>query len=177
MSKDPPKDLVEFGEIRKPHGLRGDLKVHFYHPIEDFPMKGDCIWLDNGIELTSLTEFQVEHLQLNSPQPIIKFNGVNNRDDANILRGAQLFIPRSNLPELEGDSFYYNDLIGCFLENENGEKIGTIQNVLALPGNDVLVVDYRGNEVLVPLVDEFIKLIDIENKLVIMNLLEGLLDQ
>lgn len=152
------------------------MKVHFFHSLNDFPTVGDCIWLNNGTELSTITEFQLEHRQFSSSQPIITLTGINNRDEADKLRGAQIFASRSSLPEPEGESFYLFEVIGCRVFSTDNTFIGEVQDVLELPAQEVLIVDYQGKDVMIPLVDVFIKLIDIENRQVTIEPMEGLLD-
>jgi len=174
LSKAPRSDLIVLGTITKPHGIKGEVKAHLYHPPIGYPAIGDTVRLKGENELD--IQAVIENIQLVSPKTIIKFKEINNREDADSIRSAEILAERDQLPELKGDDYYLVDLIGLQVLDENQHLIGRISDVLDLPANDVLVVVEQDNEYLIPLIDDVVKLIDFEKNTVTIHVMDGLLD-
>ena len=108
---------------------------------------------------------------------IVALEEVESVEDAKALKGSELYLPLTLLPELADDQFYYHDLKGFALEDGNGVHIGEIAAVLEAGTQDLLQVNHEtGKEVLVPLIDELLVKVDKAAKKLVMNLPEGLLD-
>ncbi|MBC8214576.1 MAG: 16S rRNA processing protein RimM [Candidatus Marinimicrobia bacterium] len=174
MNKELPQNLVILGEIIKPHGLKGEVKVKIYNPSSESLAEGEIVWLVDGIRLNE--QFEIESGRLISPKPIMKFKHISSKEDAKRLVGAQISIERTKLPKIEDNEIYLVDLIGLQVYNEKDDLLGEVTDILNLPANDVLVVKQLDKEVLIPIIDEFIQLIDFENKKMTIHQMEGLID-
>lgn len=108
---------------------------------------------------------------------ILQLTGVRDRDDAEALRGAVLLATREQLPEPGEDEWFVADLIGLEVVTDDGETLGTVAEVLTLPANDVLVVRGARGEVLLPLIDDVVKRIDLSGSRMEVHLLPGLLEE
>jgi 16S rRNA processing protein RimM len=107
---------------------------------------------------------------------LLKLRGIDRIEEAEPLRGSQLYLPLAELPALEDDQFYFHDVIGFTVVDENLGELGTVENFYELPQQDMLAMRYQGQEVLIPVVDELVSHADHEKKQVHVNLPEGLLD-
>jgi 16S rRNA processing protein RimM len=105
-----------------------------------------------------------------------RFEDIDSEDDADKIMGAAVYLPLSALPKLEGNKFYFHEVIGFDAEDErlgNIGKIVSINDSSAQPLFEILKGDI---EILVPMIDDFIVKIDRENKKVVLNTPEGLVD-
>ncbi len=108
----------------------------------------------------------------------VKFSTIGTRNEAETLIGAELFIDKTQLPKLEEDTYYWFDLIGLEVKTVSGKFIGRLEAILPTGGNDVYVVKSidggKDKECLIPAVADFIHKIDLDNKVMVVNLPEGL---
>ena len=161
---------VIIGTIVAPFGIKGEVKIRV---DTDFPERYDDlkeVWLHpksgdgwNGV---------IKSLRHQQGAVLIKFAGCDTRSQAEELRGVELRIDRSELMELEGDEFYVHDLIGIDVYTVDGEHVGEITEVLYGTANDVYVTP-RG---MIPAVKQFVKEVDIANRKMIIDPIEGMLD-
>ncbi len=174
MNKSDHSDFVALAKIIKAHGLNGEVKIQLYFENSDTirdNMKVTLIWSD-GRE----RELNIEYIKYSIPRPRIKFREILTREDTDEIREAEICLPRNDLPETEEDEFYLQDLIGFEIIDENSQTLGLVSDVQIMPANDILVLDYQNKEVLIPMIDDIIKLIDFENNRIIIQVMDGLLD-
>ena len=106
--------------------------------------------------------------------PLISFKGVTDHDQAEALIGAELFIPETELPELDEDTYYWFELIGIEVYTTKDEYLGRIESIFPTGSNDVYVVKDKQKEILVPALDSVVIDIDLEHKRMRVDLPEGL---
>ena len=107
---------------------------------------------------------------------MIKFKGIENPDDANLLRGSYLLVDRANEEPLEEGVYYIVDLIGLDVYTDEGILLGTLKDIFNTGSNDIYEVkDELGKQILLPAIADVIKEIDLENKKIIVHLLKGLM--
>ena len=85
-------------------------------------------------------------------------------------------IPEEQLTDLEDGEFYFHEIIGCTVKTEDGVEVGTVKEILTPGANDVWVVKKGGKEVLIPYIDDVVQSIDIDEKEIVITVMEGLLD-
>jgi len=107
---------------------------------------------------------------------IVKLKGVDDRDQANALTNAEVFVDAKKLPELNQGDFYWKDLIGCRVKTVNGYDLGQVTDLMETGSNDVLVVKanlkdaFGATERLIPFVEEqFIKQVDLTTKMIVVD--------
>ena len=106
---------------------------------------------------------------------LIKFAGIENPEDAELLRGSYLLINRKDAKPLEEGTYYIVDLLGLEVYTDEGVLLGKVDDIFNTGSNDIYVVkDELGKQELLPGIDEVIKVIDIETGKIIVNLIEGL---
>ena len=107
---------------------------------------------------------------------ILEIDGLRDRTAAEAHRGAVLLARRAELPSLEEEEWYIADLVGCSVETESGEELGRLEEVLQLPANDVFVVRGERGEVLLPVIDDVVRSVEVEVRRVVVRLLPGLIE-
>ena len=161
MAREPvsgASDYVTLGEVVGVHGVRGDVKVFSStRPREnlfDYP-----VWTLQRDQ--SQSDYAVLSTRVQGRIMLARLDGVNDRDAAMALRGSQIVVPRSALPNIGPDEYYWAQLTGLSVETMTGELLGQVTGLLETGANDVLVV--KGDrERLIPYVPEqFVKRVDL----------------
>ncbi|WP_442600970.1 ribosome maturation factor RimM [Paenibacillus sp. KN14-4R] len=169
--------LYTVGEIVNTHGIRGELKVvpHTDFADQRFASGNQLIIVDvKGTQ----TPVVVQSSRLHKKTYIITLKDFNNINLVEKFKGSLLKIAASEQEELEEDEYYYHEIIGCAVVTEQGETLGTIKEILSPGANDVWVVKRpMGKDLLLPVIDEVILDVNVDEKKVIVYLMEGLLEE
>ena len=108
---------------------------------------------------------------------ILKFKGIDNINDVERYRQKSLYVTRENAVRLKKDEYFIADLMGLRVHNEDGSEIGVLREVIETGANDVYIVDMLdGRELLLPAIKECILRVDIEERLMQVHVMDGLLD-
>jgi 16S rRNA processing protein RimM len=146
------------------HGIRGGLRIHSYAESIELYRIGEAIRviLADGSDRTMTVEWVRPHgrgLRLG-------LEAVCDRNQAEYLVGASLYVDKSRLPVLEEDTYYWHELIGLHVYDTAGLLLGSLEEVIPTPANDVYVVkgevDGRFRELLIPAVATVVRNIDLE---------------
>ena len=164
-------EFLEVGKIINTHGLRGDVKVTAWtdtpEDFEDIPKV--YIKRKTGDEILTVSKIKYQKNNL-----IIKFKEINDINEAEKYKGITIYADRDDLWELEDGVYYIADLIGLEVYDENG-KIGVIADVFNTGANDIYDVKREGKKnLLLPVIDDVVKDIDLENKRITVHVMEGL---
>ena len=106
----------------------------------------------------------------------VKFEDVNTEDDAEDIMKCAVYLPLNQLPELDGDKFYFHEIIGFTVEDVNYGTVGKITAINDSTSQSLFEIDKNGKQVLIPLNDEFIEKLDKKNKIIFVKTPEGLID-
>lgn len=165
--------MFVIGKIVKPQGIKGEVKVAIISSFPDRFLKLKTVFLEKPVG----KELAVEKVRVKDTTAYVKFAGVNTRNDAELLRNRELFVPESDLHELDKDSFYLHQLIGLDVCLTGGTKIGVLKSVESYPANDVFFVETAdGGEVLIPAIHDVINLVDLSAGKIVINQMDGLLE-
>ncbi|HKM34875.1 MAG TPA: ribosome maturation factor RimM [Lachnospiraceae bacterium] len=169
------EDMLKVGIIASMHGVKGEVKV--YPTTDDVNRfkKLKQVLLDTGKEKISL---EIEGVKFFKQMVILKFKGIDSLDDAAKFKQKDLYILRKDAVKLKTDEYFIADLIGMDVFDEDGSKLGELTDVMITGANDVYIVqmqDYE-KELLIPAIKECILNIDVEQKKMVVHLMEGLLD-
>ncbi|MCS6968924.1 MAG: ribosome maturation factor RimM [Cytophagales bacterium] len=166
-------DCFELGYLTKPYGLDGELVAVFdvddLTPYEDLKM----VFVDIK---DNLVPYEVEWLEFMDKKIIIKLDGIDTVEQANLLKGKTLYLPLSQLPPLEEGQFYYHDIIGYQVHDETKGILGKIKLVYTLQVQDLIAVDHNGVEIMIPVNDVFILRVDHQARTMYTRLPEGLVE-
>jgi len=164
--------MYQVGKILKPQGIKGEVKVSV---ITSFPDHFKTL-KEVFFEINSLKAITIESARLNTSFAILKFKDVHDRNEAEKLRGINLYIPEDQLHPLADDEFYHHQLLGLEVFSNEDEFIGKIIDVEATKANDIAIIKTEaGVTHIIPLVKEIVTQIDMNAKRVTINLIEGLL--
>jgi 16S rRNA processing protein RimM len=167
-------DCFELGHIQKPHGLKGEVSIFLDSDFPEYYEEMGSVFVLQG---TGLVPFFIEYLQLgNDSRAIVKFEEIDTVDDAKALQSSKLYLPLDALPELEDDQFYFHEIAGYTVEDIALGEIGEVTQVYAAGPQELLAVDYKGTEVLIPIQDEIVLELNKKEGRIIVSLPEGLLD-
>ena len=165
---------LQVGIITATHGLKGEVKVY---PTTDDPgrfRRLKKVILDNGKVSVDL---EIESVKYFKQFVILKFKGLDDIEQVEKYRKASLYVTRDNAVRLKKEEFFIADLIDMKVVNEDGSPLGTLRDVITTGANDVYeVVLDEGGTVLIPAIKECILDVDVENAVMRVHLLEGLLD-
>jgi 16S rRNA processing protein RimM len=186
MSTPSLNDLIELGAISEAQGLRGQVKVrpHSSDPVALLSSK--TVWLSliprgdlnaagspspEGSK-ASLTEYKVKGAKIHSGNVVMTLDGVDDRDQALVLKGARILVARDAFPKTEKDDYYWVDLIGCHAINLQKESLGEVIDVTENGAHGVIAIgDLVKKEVryLVPFVKEVVQNVDLPNKVITLD--------
>ncbi len=162
------------GHIVKTHGTKGQVVAFF---DVDYPEDYDDLESVFLEQQGRLVPFFIDGME---PQPkgryIIRFEDINTMEQAETLRGTALYLPLDELPELDEDQFYFHDVIGYTVVDENHGRLGVVKEFYDLPQQQLMAMSYLGQEMLVPVMGEILLRADHETKELHVKLPEGLLE-
>ncbi len=168
------EDLLQVGIITSTHGVRGEVKVY---PTTDDPRRFRRlreVVLDTGREKLNL---EIEGVKFFKQFVILKFKGLDNINDIEKYRQKSLYVTRKNAVRLQRDEYFIADLIGLKVQDEDGAELGTVKDVIETGANDVYEVQMAdGRSLLLPAIKQCILNVDVENGMMQVHVLEGLLD-
>ncbi len=167
-------EWVSIGYINGAHGIKGELKVI---PLTERPRRFELLQtLHLSSNATAPSPFEIEGVRFALNSILLKLKGVDTRTQAEQLKGFEILIPGSACVKLPEDEYYHFELIGLTVKSTTGENIGTITNILEMPANDIYVVKNLDREILIPAVKEFVKKIDLEEGIMVIQVLDGLIE-
>jgi 16S rRNA processing protein RimM len=169
MVADESEYTVLIGKIVSTFGLKGEVKVW---PYTDWPehfqeLETVCV----GFDRNSCWIHKIEKVRYHKSLVILKLSQVDSIEEAEKLRGMQIFIRESELMPLPENQYYIHDIIGMDVVTTEGEYLGKICEILRSPAHDIYVAD----KALIPAVKEFVVSIDVKKKQMVIKPIEGLI--
>ena len=167
------EEYFEIGQIVNTSGLKGEIKVK--------PFTDDITKFNNFKTIyvsikKELKEFKIEHVRFSKNMVFLKLKGIDTIEEAENYRNLYLKRKRDKDEKLEKDTYYIVDLIGCRVCTDDQKELGEVIDVFSTGSNDVYVVkDELGKQILLPAIKDVIKNVDIENKIITVHLMEGLI--
>jgi 16S rRNA processing protein RimM len=168
------EEYFDIGRLLRPKGLDGEVWAE--------------VWTDDALRLTALDEFYViqkgrrqrigiESAVLENGKLLLRLAGITSREAAEGLYGLVLQLHRRDLPPLGKDEFFLADLVGLSAVLENGQTVGTVDDVLDMPASPVIVITRGAHEALVPAIRPFLVNVDVPAGRVIIQPLDGMLPE
>ena len=172
------ENYFEIGKIVNAQGIKGDVRVV---PFTDEPTRFELlteaiIRFDEGTR-KGVKHFPIERVWHHKGFVMLKLKGIDDRNVADTLRGGVIVIPPELALPLDEGEYYIRDLLGMAVVTTQGERLGVICDVLQTGANDVFSVKPEPKskvEILVPHIKQCVLNVDVENKLMTVELLEGL---
>jgi len=166
------KEHVLIGKIVGVHGIKGTNKIRSYAESLSLFKPGRSILVreSNGQERSR----EINWVKPHTGTALISFKGISEHSQAKALIGAELFVPKEELPELEEDTHFWFDLIGMAVYTTEDKYLGRIESIIETGSNDVYVVQDHKKEVLIPALESVVLDIDTKAKRMQVELPEGL---
>jgi 16S rRNA processing protein RimM len=167
-------DLVAIAKIARPKGLKGEV---FADVLTDFPERFEG--LENVAAVGPDREplnLKIEDFRFQNDRIVLKFEGYDSVEAAELLRDSEICIPESELVELEDDEFFDWQLVGCSVETLDGRRIGTVSEVQRTGGTENLLIDGDERDYLVPFAESICIEVDVENRSIKIDPPDGLLE-
>ena len=166
------KDCYNLGHVTKPWGVKGQMVIFL-----DVDTPEDYLGLDSAfVEVKGRLVPYFFHVDsLNGNKAVVTFEDLD-AAQATALAGHDLYLPLDLLPKLEGNKFYFHEVVGFRVIDEHHGDIGTLQQVIDYPAQPLFQIFQNDTEILVPVIDEVIKRVDRENKVLYIAAPNGLID-
>ena len=170
------EQLFRVGLVSTAHGIRGALKVFpTTQDPERFRTLKTVRFSRTGEADGIYAEYKVQHVAFLKNQVLLQLEGIEDRNQAELMRGGSLWVPREEAVRLEEDEFYLADFVGALVTEEDGTQLGQVKEILQTGSNEVLAVqEPSGRELLIPVIRDCIRRMDAEEGLIVVHLLEGL---
>ncbi|HEV3108999.1 MAG TPA: ribosome maturation factor RimM [Candidatus Binataceae bacterium] len=166
------RGLIAFGRIVGVHGLRGALRVRPDNP-ESNPQLLERLFVDR--EGTPVEHRVRSSARAGRGSLKLELEGIETIEQAQALRGVDLYLAIDDLPPAADKEFYYYQVVGLRVETTEGRPLGTIDEIFFNGANDVWVVKGGSGEVLIPVIEDVVRKIDLEGGRVIIEAIPGLL--
>ncbi len=168
-------DKLLIGQIGKPFGLKGELKVMPYTSfIKERYCKGRKLLLENKKTKESFID-EIVSVRFGEKQTLIKLSSISTIEEAEAIYGFEIYMDKSDAPMPEG-SYRIADLLNCQVIDENGSKLGIVKDVLSYAPKSTLRVEReKKKDFFVPFVDDFLIDVDIEKKTIKIKVVPGML--
>lgn len=171
MRKD---DCFYLGKIAKKFSFKGEVLIYLDTDEPELYENMESVFVEFN---KNLVPFFIEHSALHKNDFLkTKFEDVDTEADADEIMGCEIYLPISMLPKLEGNKFYFHEVIGFEIEDQRLGVFGKIVSINDSAAQPLFEVINGDVEILIPMIDEFLVKIDRENKKVVMNLPEGLIE-
>ena len=168
------EDCFYLGRIVKKHSFKGEVVIKLDTDEPELYRNMESVFVDLG---GNLVPFFIEKSSLSKRTMLrVKFDDINSEDEADAIQKAGIYLPLDLLPKLEGDQFYFHEVIGFKVEDLNFGVVGEIVNINDTAAQPLFEIDRKGKEIFIPLIDDFIKKVDRKNKIIQVETPEGLID-
>lgn len=172
-----PSDAIEVGRIADAWGIKGWFKVLPYSADPEALFSSKHWFLlpsEKGAKTFSgVVQLSIKEAKIHSGTVVACVNGVDDRNAAEALRGARIFVSRTHFPAAEKDEYYWVDLIGLNVMNREGVNLGVVRELLSTGAQTVLVIDYdhdgKSLERMIPFVAVYVDEVDLAGRRVIVD--------
>lgn len=168
------EDCFYLGKIAKKFSFKGEVLVYLDTDEPELYENLESVFVENN---KHLVPFFIETSSLHKNDFLrVRFEDVNTEEDADALVGCPIYLPLTMLPKLTGNKFYFHEVIGFEIEDKRLGVFGKITSINDSSAQPLFEVLNGEVEILIPMIDQFLVKIDRENKKVIMDLPEGLVE-
>ncbi len=146
------------GKLRRAHGVQGEIPLEVYTELLELLAPNSVVYVgENHQPIT------IEKRRWKKPLLLLKFKGINDRETASGLTNELLYVHPSQLPSLPDGEFYYHEMLGLSVYDEEDTYLGILTEILGTGANDVfLILSDSGEEILIPDIEEMVISIDLD---------------
>jgi 16S rRNA processing protein RimM len=164
-------DCFKIGYVARTHGLKGEVTL-MIDSATDWAEATELFLEING----NLVPHQIEKISGTAGKPFLKFDGIDNIDDAAALKGSGVYVLKSTRTKLKNIEFYDDEVVGFKVQEKTVGSIGIVREVQRHGANRIIAIDSETGEILVPVNAPFIKSINRSKKTILLELPEGFVD-
>ncbi len=170
-------DYITIGRILGPHGLGGDVKVFPLTFSTERFMEIERVFLETS---SGMQPLHIDTVSFHGERVVLRFREITVREEASLLRGKEILIPREESPESDEGEYYHYQIIGLEVFTKEGAPIGKVTGIIETGSNDVYVVTpapdlKKAVEILIPAISDVVEEIDLAGGRIIITPVEGLL--
>jgi len=165
-------DCFYLGRIIKVHGFKGDVSIKLDTDLPETYSQMESVFVEIDRKLVPFFIRSIQHVKDTLFR--VRFEGVDSEEEALRIVNHSLYLPLSVLPKLSGNQFYYHEVIGFRVEDDEHGTLGTIHAVLEGSGQDVFQIRSGETEILIPIVDTFLLKVDRAEQVIHVTTPEGL---
>jgi 16S rRNA processing protein RimM len=168
--------MFNVGKVVNTHGIAGEVRVVRITDFDErFEPGQELYWFQE--ENSKPQKLIIQTHRQHKTFDLLTFQGYTTINQVEGLKGGVLKVREDQLGELEEDEFYYHEIIGCSVETTEGEILGKVKEILSPGANDVWVVQrVKQKDLLLPYIEDVVKHIDVDEKKIVIEPMEGLLD-
>jgi 16S rRNA processing protein RimM len=167
-------ELFQLGKIVRTFGSKGEIVFQINTEILDRIKKLESVFVKLDKNLIPFFIDTLERKPKN--QAIVKLLDVDTAEEATSLAGCDIYIPLTLLPKAKGTQLISEEIEGYTVEDATLGETGIVKTVLEMPQQFLLSIEFKGKEILIPIVDEIVKKIDRKKKVIYIDAPEGLID-
>ena len=168
------EDCFYLGKIAKKFSFKGEVLIYLDTDEPELYENLESVFVERN---KHLVPFFIENGSLHKNDFLrVLFEDINTEADADALIGSDIYLPLNMLPKLSGNKFYFHEVIGFEIEDKRLGFVGEIQSINDTTAQPLFEVLKDGAEILIPMIDHFLVKVDRENKKIIMDLPEGLIE-
>ena len=170
-SEDEPVFVI-IGKFRKPHGIRGEIRMTVLTDFPDLIIPGQTIYTGDRYQ-----QYTIKTIRGHGGDLLVSLAELPDRTAVEIFRNIMVYMKGEDTPELSEGEYYTHQLIGLEVVTDQDQKLGVIKEIIVTGANDVYLVDTgSGKDILLPVIDEVVLDINHEKGLVLVHIIPGLLD-
>lgn len=177
MKTSSSEERVPLGKIVGVHGLKGELKIYLYasgievaDTVEILKSSRETVFIDG-------LPYVLKGIKRHKAVMLVKLDGISRREDAEAFVGKDVLVDKGELPDLDDGEYYAFEIQGMEVVSTDGKNLGKVANIFSTGSNDVYVVEGPLGEILIPAIKDVIVKMDVPGKKMVVNLIEGLLEE
>lgn len=164
--------MIAVAKITKSVGIKGLVRAESLSDDTDRLLSLKQVYI--GEAESSARPAVVETAEARNRGVVLKFRSVEDRDEADELRGLWIFVEEKEIVHPKKGSYFVHEIVGLKAVSEDGTEFGVVSDVVSLPAGDAWVVKIGEREVMVPAVKEFIREVDLQGRRVVIRMIEGM---
>ncbi len=166
-------DLITYGKILKPHGLKGEVKVLPYSGQSENFSQIQHLYINSNKD--EFGQHEVLAKKFHKNLIIVRIQDIDSIEDAELLRGKEVHVDKEELPSKQEDEYYWFELVNLNVYSRNGSFIGKVDSIIDNTAQPVLIIKNSSSEYMVPLIDIFVKEIDLNYSKIVIKSIDDLI--
>ena len=167
-------DWISCGRFGRPHGVRGAIRLWCHNPQTDL-LKVDA-QIHVGSSPTQLKSYTIISIRKDAKSHILSLKEIQSRQEITLLTHQEWFTQRDSFEDLDEDEVYLVDLIGMEGRFDDGRSLGQVKDIIDTGASEILIFQGPLGEIMVPYVGVFVANVDLDERLILINLVDGLIE-